>query len=62
MYVCMYLFKRYIKTDRKNFCKLLSWSECSTLLPFFPFIRQPLSKFTLRRWAIFSFNKISGML
>ena len=48
----MYLFIRSIYdnmiTDWKFFCILLFRNECSTLVPFCPFIRHPLSKFTLR--------------
>ena len=46
---CIYMYLLiYVKTDRKIFYILLFWNECSTLEPLCPFIRHPLSKFTLR--------------
>ena len=48
MTIYKYLFKRYMKADRKIFCILC-------LVPLWHSIRHPLSKFTLRRSRI-SFN------
>ena len=50
IHIYMYLFIWYMITDRKIFYILLFWIECSTLVLFCPFIRHPLSKFTLRPW------------
>ena len=44
----MYLFILFTIKDRKIFYVLSFSNECSTLVTFCPFIRQLLSKFTLR--------------
>ena len=50
IYIYMYLFIWYMITDMEVFCILRFWNECSTLVLFCPFIRHPISKFTLRPW------------
>ena len=64
LYICIYLW--YMIPDRKIFCLFLFWNECSTLVPFRPFIRYSLSKFTLwsclinfNCWSVFKYFKAS---
>ena len=46
MYLSLYMHFYMICENRYG------WSERSTLVPFSPFIRHPLSKFTLRPWLV----------
>ena len=49
MYLFIYSYVMWKQIGR-FFILLLFWNECSTLVLLCPFIRHPLSKFTLRPW------------